>query len=405
MENYSEKMTNKIVCFDLYTSLTVPAVQGGAIETIITTLINENEKHGNLKFVIISRFNKNAKEIAKKYKNTKIVYIKDNVFLQKVHDKILYLSNKIFYKLTKREISARYFTYYKYKKLCIANKLKYDLIVVFGPDETYKKLKVEKNKIILYLHYKQKANELTEYITPNVIGVSNYIVNNYCSSAKNQVNGCVLLNRVDEDQFNKNITDTEKRELKSRLNINDDELVIIYTGRIHKEKGIEELVESIKSIESEKIKLLVCGGFGSDKVEKDEYYSRFINLIEKIKKIIYLGYIDNNELYKYYQISDIQVVPSIVDEAAGLVNIEGMLSGLPIITTDAGGIPEYVDEKCAFILKRDNKLSEEIGRAIIKLYYDRELLKSMRNASLERSRMFTKKELYDNFVGLVDYYG
>ena len=54
--------------------------------------------------------------------------------------------------------------------------------------------------------------------------------------------------------------------------------------------------------------------------------------------------------------ADVQVVCSICEEAAGLVAIEGMMSGLPLIITDSGGLPEYVGENAYAVLKKKNAL-------------------------------------------------
>lgn len=75
-----------------------------------------------------------------------------------------------------------------------------------------------------------------------------------------------------------------------------------------------------------------------------------------------LGYIPNNALYRYYQASDLQVIPSLWKETAGIVAIEGMLSGLPLIVTRSGGMVEYVDETCAKILERDDRLVENLKK-------------------------------------------
>ena len=70
-------------------------------------------------------------------------------------------------------------------------------------------------------------------------------------------------------------------------------------------------------------------------------------------QVIHVGYINNDELYKYYQIADMQAVPSMWEEAAGLVAIEGMASGLPLVVTRSGGMVEYVDEKCALTVDKE----------------------------------------------------
>ena len=68
----------------------------------------------------------------------------------------------------------------------------------------------------------------------------------------------------------------------------------------------------------------------------------------------FTGYIENQKLYRYYQSADIQVIPSLWEEAAGLIAIEGMLSGLPLIITKSGGMIEYAPSNVAVWIDRDN---------------------------------------------------
>ena len=52
----------------------VPAVQGGAVEQLITFLLEQNEKYKLTKFIVISKYNKRAKKI--KYKHSKVYFYK-----------------------------------------------------------------------------------------------------------------------------------------------------------------------------------------------------------------------------------------------------------------------------------------------------------------------------------------
>lgn len=63
-------------------------------------------------------------------------------------------------------------------------------------------------------------------------------------------------------------------------------------------------------------------------------------------KIILTGYIHSNKLPHYLGAADIGCVPSVYEEACGLTALEMMASGLPIITTDATGLKEYVPNNC-----------------------------------------------------------
>ena len=68
-----------------------------------------------------------------------------------------------------------------------------------------------------------------------------------------------------------------------------------------------------------------------------------------------------------YQLSNIAVLPSMWDEPAGMTMVEAVASGLPLITTNSGGIPEYIPNKLAVILNRDDKLVENITENILNL--------------------------------------
>lgn len=86
-------------------------------------------------------------------------------------------------------------------------------------------------------------------------------------------------------------------------------------------------------------------------------------------RIRFTGYIENAELYQYYQCADMQVVPSMWEEAAGLVAIEGMLSGLPLVVTKSGGLVEYAPKEVAMQIER-NGIVENLKMAIETVMYN-----------------------------------
>ena len=137
-------------------------------------------------------------------------------------------------------------------------------------------------------------------------------------------------------------------------------------------------------------------------LNKDDEFSR--NIVERAKKmdnVTYLGYIPNSELQDYYSISDIQVVPSTWQEGAGLVALEGMASGLPLIITDSGGMVEYVNDDCAIKLPIDDNLPQNLSENIINLANEKQLRKMMSEAGKNRAAIFDKEMYYNNFVGIM----
>ena len=117
-------------------------------------------------------------------------------------------------------------------------------------------------------------------------------------------------------------------------------------------------------------------------------------------RIIFTGYVNNEELYKYQQIADIQVIPSLCEEAAGLVAIEGMCAGLPLIVTRSGGLVEYVNEKCAMIVSKE-AVVQNLMDAIVQAGTDIKWRMRASRESLLQAEKFTEDKFYKNLVSLV----
>ena len=104
---------------------------------------------------------------------------------------------------------------------------------------------------------------------------------------------------------------------------------------------------------------------------------------------------------KLYAIADIAVLPSIWDDPAPLTIIESMAAGLPIITTNSGGIPEYAKNGCAVILKRDENMIYNLKNAIIDLLNHKEKRKKMSEISKENTETLTLNNYYFNFLKII----
>ena len=79
-----------------------------------------------------------------------------------------------------------------------------------------------------------------------------------------------------------------------------------------------------------------------------------------------------------------------------------MASGLPVISTYAGGIPEMCADSCGILLNRTEKLSDEIASRIMQLKKDSQLRQLLgENARKRVEQYFTQKKYYDNFMKLI----
>ena len=103
------------------------------------------------------------------------------------------------------------------------------------------------------------------------------------------------------------------------------------------------------------------------------------------------------QLHSLLSLADIAVLPSVWEEPLGLTCIEAMAIGLPVITTNQGGIPETVTADSAVMLDVDETLPLRIATAILNLYEHPEKRKAMSEAAKKRSQFFSKERYAKNF--------
>lgn len=395
--------------------LPVPATKGGAVENLLENVAKEQEKEGNLDLNIISAYESKAYNKSKEYTKTNFKFIKISKISKCLDKFILFFASKI---LKKENLMAYSFIcqrlnyYWKISK--ILSKRDYGKLVLENSAGLYLCLKWKKNYIKYknryYYHCHNSVNMkfgCDDIIknTKKFIGVSEFIIKNLAKNLGNYVieNSVVLRNCIEEEQFKKEITDIEKIELRGKYNIKNSEKIILFTGRLTKEKGIIELLQAIQKCNFNNIKLLVVGSFFFDTNVENKFAKELKKIQQEIKdKIIFTGFINYEEIYKYYKISDIAVLPSIWEDPAPLTIIESLTCGLPIITTNSGGIPEYATNGSAIILDRDNALIENLAYSIDYLLENDEQRAKMQKKCREVSKEFTLNNYYRNFRKIME---
>ena len=382
------------VCLDVFSPLPVPAVRGGAVETLYEILMEENDKYGKLDLIIVSNYDKEAQRLSQKYKNSRVIYVKKHDFTKRIYNRIICLISKcvkLKYPLNQYDSMKENMALYQAHA---------DYYVTNGCGINYYPImkRVGRDHMYYYIHCESFGNQYSDVVFGHTISVSNFIRKQYYTTAKSSINdGVVVLNCTDENQFQQRISENQKLDLRMKIGIQKEDFVVLYSGRIAENKGVHVLIEAMKYFDNN-IKLLICGGVSSGLQLQDAYLKKIRESISGKNNIIYIGYVPHEEMYQYSQIADIQVVPSLCEEAAGLVTIEAMYSGLPLIITRSGGMPEYVDDQCAIILERTSNLCEEIASSISKLKQDVSLRESMSQAAMFRARKYTRKDYYDDFV-------
>ena len=126
-------------------------------------------------------------------------------------------------------------------------------------------------------------------------------------------------------------------DLRRELNMEPQQALIMYHGRLAHEKGLDTLIEALKHIDKSKYHLAVIGE-GQPKYKA--LFKAAIVAGGLVNNVTLLGFRDN--ILEYLRQADFGVLPSIQPEALGITNLEYMMAGKAHICSDNGAQPEYV---------------------------------------------------------------
>ena len=136
--------------------------------------------------------------------------------------------------------------------------------------------------------------------------------------------------------------------------------IVSFAGKLANFKGVDILLAAVKLYEDRKpetITLIVGDG---DEREKLHQQARDL----KLKTVHFFGNVPQPELRCVYNIADVNLVPS-RREPFGLVAIEAMACGAPVIATDQGGLPDFVNESVGGLVKPED--AEDLAAKIIEV--------------------------------------
>ena len=145
---------------------------------------------------------------------------------------------------------------------------------------------------------------------------------------------------------------------------NKKEKIVMYIGRLGRYKGLNYLVKSYKYLDKE-IGIVIIG-----EGPKEKEIKKLVDDLNLSKDILFLNHVPYSELPSYYSAADVFVLPSDSGEAFGLVAIEAMACGIPVITTELGTGTSYhnIDGVTGRVIPPKNE--EEIAKAIKEILFE-----------------------------------
>jgi glycosyltransferase involved in cell wall biosynthesis len=184
----------------------------------------------------------------------------------------------------------------------------------------------------------------------------------------------------------------------------DDEVRVLFVGRISPEKGVHVLFDAFQQVarRNPHVRLLLIGGPSIARHEwelSDAPWTRGLEAFyagdypqmlqdsldpDVATRVTMTGFLLHDAIIEYYRTADILVCPSVWEEPFAVPPLEGMAAGLPVVASARGGFIECVEEgKTGFLVPPGD--SEALAEAISALAEDRDLRKRLGQAGRERA--------------------
>lgn len=193
---------------------------------------------------------------------------------------------------------------------------------------------------------------------------------------------------VDGEQFRSRWSEEmEKRRIEvKRLRGWDKRDIIMYVGRLIPLKGVYHLLKSVPRVIARHPQALfiIIGSARYGLNCKTDYVRKLKRLGRKYPRHVkFVPYVSYRDIPNWYTLADIVVVPSVTREAFGLVNLEAMASGVPVLATRVGGIREVVVDGVTGVLVPPNRLDRHLARELSCLLDDESRRREMGESGIK----------------------
>jgi glycosyltransferase involved in cell wall biosynthesis len=385
--------------------LPVPAVKGGAVETLAELFMDENEKQHRFDLVCFSVDCPEAREKAKQYRYTKFVFCN----VQTRSCKARYAVSRPVHKVTRQRpycLDDFHGGIYRAVKQC-----KPDLLIVEGGSciDEYKKIAawLGADRMALHVHTNTVNSCAANRVFGHLICVSEFTRREWQN--KVAIADCHVLQNATRiaryDPADLQLAQSAAA-LREKLGYRPEDFVLLFCGRLTEVKGVRELIRAVLAIENDRIRLLVLGSANFSGADRTAYQKELLALVGRTDRVKFTGFIPNAATPAYYALAQAVVVPSLYEDPAPLVAIEGMAAGKAMIVTESGGMAEYVPAEGRILVRKEPEwIVEDLKRAIETLYpngHSEALCKAMGEKNLAASKAYSEAAYYTRYSEIIE---
>jgi len=199
----------------------------------------------------------------------------------------------------------------------------------------------------------------------------------------------IIPNGIDLERFTMDVSPFEEYR--------DGKLNILFVGRLEFRKGVNYLLKAYLRIKSEfpNSRLLIVGP--GTRLRKR--YERWVEK-NRLEDVIFIGYVTSDDLLRYYQTADIFCAPATSRESFGIVLLEAMAMGKPIVATNISGYASVAtDGEDSLLVPPQN--DRELARALTGLLSDENLRREMGARGRQKAERYSWEHVAQR---VLDYY-
>lgn len=238
--------------------------------------------------------------------------------------------------------------------------------------------------------FKQIFNKFNKHIT-----VSNDAKRSFCKIYGNEQNTYVIENYIDIKSILEN---ANNKNVQNEFSLDKSKLNLVTLGRFCPEKGFERIINSIYSLKQEmdisKLHIYIIGyGAYGEKLKQEIFrlnLDSYIDIIESDKI--------NYSPYSLMKQCDIFIMSSL-SESFGMVRVEALSLGLPVLTTDVAYTRELIDDKYGLVVENSE---QGIYEGIKKVVEDKTLVTNLKDQVKDYSYETKNIEILDKITKLLE---
>ena len=251
-------------------------------------------------------------------------------------------------------------------------------------------------KMINPLHHLTMLTEQIQYRKDNVklvVAISNVVKGDLMRHYRIPEQKIrVVYNGVNCTEFGSDERSAFREEIRVKHGFNKHDTVLLFVGNEFQRKGLEPLLHAQARLNLASLKLVVVGK-GNE--------MRFRNLARQLEieeRVVFAG--STSEVKKYYAASEIFVLPSAY-EPFGLVVLEAMASGLPVVCSKNSGVAELIEDGVDGLLVEQPTVVSSLSNAIERLL-DAEIRLAIGKKAREKAECYTWEKVCREMTGIYE---